>query len=65
VLLGVYSYPDSPVVIVVWEARVTGGTLTGCHENDRLEWTPVEDIPWDELAFPSTSAALRDFLARR
>lgn len=64
-LLGVYSYADSPVVVVVWEAQVTGGILTGCHENDRLEWTRVEDIPWDELAFPSTAAALRDFLARR
>jgi ADP-ribose pyrophosphatase YjhB (NUDIX family) len=64
-LLGVYSYEDSPVVIVVWEARVTGGTLAGCHENDCLEWVKPEDIPWAELAFPSTAAALRDFLARR
>jgi hypothetical protein len=26
--------------------------------------TPAE-IPWDDLAFPSTVAAVRDFLARR
>ena len=37
-LHNVYSYPGSPV-IVVYRARVTGGTITSCAENDRLEWT--------------------------
>jgi ADP-ribose pyrophosphatase YjhB (NUDIX family) len=64
-LVGVYSYPATPVVIVVYGARVLGGTLTLCHENDRLEWVTPGDIPWAQLAFPSTVAALRDFLARR
>jgi ADP-ribose pyrophosphatase YjhB (NUDIX family) len=64
-LVGVYSYTASPVVIVVYEARVVGGTLTLCHENDRLEWMRPEEIPWEELAFPSTVSALRDVLARR
>ena len=64
-LVGVYSYAGAPVVIVVYEATVTGGTLTICHENDRLEWVSPAEIPWDELAFPSTVAAVRDFLARR
>ncbi|HET9926770.1 MAG TPA: NUDIX hydrolase [Methylomirabilota bacterium] len=63
-LVGVYSYEKSPVVIVVYEARVRGGTLTLCHENDRLEWVTAAEIPWKELAFPSTVEALRDFLAR-
>ena len=61
-LLGVYSYPDSPVVVVVYRALVTGGTIRLCHENDRVEWMRPGEIPWDELAFPSTRAALRDFL---
>jgi hypothetical protein len=61
----VYSYPSAPVVIVVYEATVTGGTLAVCHENDRVEWIAPRDIPWPDLAFPSTTAALRDFLGRR
>jgi hypothetical protein len=61
----VYSYASAPVVIVVYEATVIGGTLTLCHENDRLEWVTPAEVPWDELAFPSTVAAVRDFLARR
>jgi len=64
-LVGVYSYPATPMVIVVYEARVTGGTLTPCHENDLVEWVGRNAIPWEELAFPSTAAALRDFLAGR
>jgi ADP-ribose pyrophosphatase YjhB (NUDIX family) len=64
-LLGVYSYPSAPVVVVVYRARVMGGTLTVCHENDCVEWMPPSEIPWDELAFPSTTAALRDFLAAK
>jgi ADP-ribose pyrophosphatase YjhB (NUDIX family) len=63
-LVGVYSYPSAPVVIVVYEAHVTGGALRVCHENDRVEWVGPSDIPWQELAFPSTIDALRDFLKR-
>jgi ADP-ribose pyrophosphatase YjhB (NUDIX family) len=63
-LVGVYSYAAAPVVIVVYRARVTGGTLSVCHENDRVEWVNTREIPWDELAFPSTGAALRDLLER-
>jgi ADP-ribose pyrophosphatase YjhB (NUDIX family) len=64
-LLGVYSYPGSPIVIVVYRAHVLGGTLTLCHENDRVEWVVPAEIPWDDLAFPSTTEALRAFLTDR
>jgi ADP-ribose pyrophosphatase YjhB (NUDIX family) len=64
-LIGVYSYVATPVVVVVYEALITGGILTPCHENDRVEWVARGEIPWSELAFPSTRAALQDFLAGR
>jgi len=63
-LLNVYSYPGSPVIIV-YTARVTGGTLTSCAENDRLEWTAPGEIPWDALAFDSTREALREWVGAR
>jgi 8-oxo-dGTP diphosphatase len=63
-LHNVYSYPGSPV-IVVYRARVTGGTLTACAENDLLEWTAPDEIPWDALAFDSTREALREWVAAR
>ncbi len=63
-LLGVYSYTDSPV-IVVYRAVVTGGTLATCEENDRVEWVTPADLPWPELAFPSTREALCELLLAR
>jgi len=63
-LLNVYSYPGSPVIIV-YTARVTGGTLTPCAENDQLEWRAPDEIPWDALAFDSTRDALREWVAAR
>ena len=61
-LLGVYSYAEAPV-IVVYRAVVTGGTLATCEENDAVEWVRPADIPWPDLAFPSTRDALAEFLA--
>jgi ADP-ribose pyrophosphatase YjhB (NUDIX family) len=63
-LLNVYSYPGSPVIIV-YTARVRGGTLTPCAENDQLEWLAPAEIPWDRLAFDSTREALREWTGAR
>ena len=63
-LHNVYTYPGAPVIIV-YRARVVGGTLTTCEENDALEWVRPTRIPWDALAFPSTRDALREWVAAR
>jgi 8-oxo-dGTP diphosphatase len=63
-LLNVFTYPGAPI-IVVYQARVTGGTIACCDENDKVEWVPTNDIPWDDLAFPSTREALREWTASR
>lgn len=63
-LLNVYSYPGAPIIIV-YRARVTGGVLTTCDENDQLEWMKAVAIPWAELAFTSTREALREWVAAR
>jgi 8-oxo-dGTP diphosphatase len=63
-LHNVYTRPGAPVIIV-YRARVTGGTLTPCEENDAFEWVTPGDIPWPQLAFPSTVEALREWAAAR
>jgi ADP-ribose pyrophosphatase YjhB (NUDIX family) len=63
-LLNVFTFPGSPI-IVVYRARVRSGTLTACAENDLLEWIHWKDIPWSQLAFPSTREALREWVAAR
>ena len=63
-ILDVYSFPDSPVVVVVYAAEVLGGELQACDECDEVKAFPPETIPWDDLAFESTRAALRDYVRR-
>jgi ADP-ribose pyrophosphatase YjhB (NUDIX family) len=65
-LLGVYSYPGSPVVIVVFTASPLDRAEPVPCATEVLEaaYFAPEDIPWDALAFPSTREALRDWVAR-
>ncbi|MGH7826522.1 MAG: NUDIX hydrolase [Candidatus Binatia bacterium] len=61
-LLNVYSYQNSPNVIVVYTAEVVGGTLTAADESiEALTFLPAE-IPWDGLAFASTKDAIVDYI---
>jgi len=64
-LLGVYSYHNRPIVVIVYTGRVTGGTLVAADESLEAATFRPEEIPWDELAFPSTFEALRDYLLRQ
>ncbi len=61
-LLGVYSYPRSPSVIVVYAAEVVGGELGAGDESLEAKAFSVSDIPWDGLAFTSTREALNDYI---
>ncbi len=60
-LLGVYSYSGSPNVIIVYVADVVGGTLAAGDESTEAGAFPLSRVPWDDLAFPSTVEALKDF----
>jgi 8-oxo-dGTP diphosphatase len=60
-LLDVYSYGGRSPIIVVYTATATGGEL--CADDECLEARLFrrEEIPWDALAFRSTSEALRAY----
>jgi 8-oxo-dGTP diphosphatase len=62
-LLGVYSYPHSPVIIIVYLAEVTGGILQAADEALDARLFEPQSIPWSELAFPSTQEALRQYVS--
>jgi ADP-ribose pyrophosphatase YjhB (NUDIX family) len=62
-LLGAYSSPGYPVILIAYAGEVTGGSIRVDEEGlDARVFAPAE-IPWGDLAFPSTSQVLRDFLA--
>ncbi|MCH8054768.1 MAG: NUDIX hydrolase [Deltaproteobacteria bacterium] len=61
-LINVYSYPHSPNVIVVYAAEIVGGELSAADESLEAQTFGASQIPWEELAFPSTKDALRDYV---
>jgi ADP-ribose pyrophosphatase YjhB (NUDIX family) len=65
-LQGVYGRADVGIVLVVYngvsasdDARVTD------PESLQVRWYSIDQIPWNELAFDTTEAALRDWARRR
>ncbi len=63
-LLNVYSYSGYPVVVIVYVADVVGGELWAQDEALEVRAFAPEEIPWQDLAFPSTQDALREYLKR-
>lgn len=63
-LLGVYTRVEPGVVVIVYEARAIGEPSAG-EEADEVRWFHPNDIPWDDLAFDTTHAALGDWVKRR
>lgn len=63
-ILDVYSFPGHPVVVVVYAAHVLSGRLEPGKEAQAVVPFAPEHIPWEELGFESTRAALRDYLRR-
>lgn len=63
-ILDVYSTPGEAVVVVVYAAHSKGGAPQVGDEASEVAVFRPESIPWDELAFDATRAALRHYLRR-
>jgi 8-oxo-dGTP diphosphatase len=63
-LVDVFSYSGSPVVVVVYAAEIVSGELSAADESLELGIFEPSELPWEELAFPSTRDALRIYLRR-
>lgn len=64
-LVGIYSYPGTTAIIVVYRAHWVSGTLAVDDESSEIGLFEGGRIPWGELAFPSTRDSLRDYLEER
>jgi ADP-ribose pyrophosphatase YjhB (NUDIX family) len=61
-IVGIYSRPQAGIVVVAYEARVTGGEAqTGPEALEIVEFAP-EAIPWGGIAFNTSTWALRDWV---
>jgi 8-oxo-dGTP diphosphatase len=64
-LVGIYSYTTSIAVVIVYACEILGGEPRLDAESTEMRAFAQSEIPWDELAFPSTRDALRDYFAQR
>ncbi len=60
-LLGIYSRPAAPSVLIVYLADAVTEPVGGPEALEFSLFSPAH-IPWDELAFWNTHAALRDWV---
>ena len=63
-LLGVLSIEGERVVLVAYSGRVVGGALAGNFESQAIATFAPDEIPWDDLAFHTTKAALKIWARR-
>jgi ADP-ribose pyrophosphatase YjhB (NUDIX family) len=64
-IVGLYTRLEAAVVVLVFEARVVGGTAGPTLEALEIRDFEPAAIPWSGLAFKTTHWALVDWLARR
>ena len=64
-LVGLYSYEEQVPAIAVFGARVVGGEPEPLDETMDVGIFALDALPWDEIAFPSTEHALKDYLRSR
>jgi ADP-ribose pyrophosphatase YjhB (NUDIX family) len=65
-LLGVYARVHVGIVLIVYTANSTSdAAVVADSESMAVQWFAPDEIPWPELAFETTDAALRDWLTAR
>jgi 8-oxo-dGTP diphosphatase len=60
-LVNIYSYGGRSPIIIVYAATEIGGELCGDDECLEAALFTADEIPWDRLAFPSTTDALKQY----
>ncbi|HHB90750.1 MAG TPA: NUDIX domain-containing protein [Anaerolineae bacterium] len=50
--------PNKPGVFLLFEARILGGQLQPGDDVSEVQWFPIDDIPWEALAFPQLKEVL-------
>jgi len=63
-LISVYSYRDSPIVVVAFLTEYLEGELAAGDETLEARVFGPHEIPWERIAFRSTKQALEAYLKR-
>lgn len=62
-LLGVYTRIEPGVVVIIYTGEAVGEAEVG-DETSEVRWFAPGEIPWEELAFDTTTWALKAWLER-
>ena len=57
-LIGVYTIPRISQVQLIYRAVLRGGCFAAGDENEELDLFDWDEIPWEDLAFPSVKWSL-------
>lgn len=60
-LLGIYSVPRISQVQMIYRARLVTPDVSAGDETEDVALVTWDEIPWDELAFPTVTWGLRHF----
>lgn len=60
-LLAIYNIPRLSQVQLIFRARLLDGRIGAGPESEEVALFAWDEIPWDDLAFPSTRWALRHY----
>jgi ADP-ribose pyrophosphatase YjhB (NUDIX family) len=63
-IVGFYTYEGRVSAIAVFTGQVTGGEPTPLDETMAVATFSRCSLPWQEMAFPSTEHALKDYLKK-
>lgn len=63
-LLRLESYASRGIVMAIYEAEPESGEARPTAEALEVKWVAPDQIPWRELAFPSTRSGFREYLIR-
>jgi ADP-ribose pyrophosphatase YjhB (NUDIX family) len=64
-IVGLYSRLEAGIVVIVLEARIAAGTAHATPEALEVRDFGTDDLPWEGIAFTTTTWALRDWVVRR
>lgn len=64
-IIGLYTRLEAAVVTIAFESKVVGGRATTTAEALEVATFAPESIPWDRIAFRTTTWMLRDWIDRR
>jgi ADP-ribose pyrophosphatase YjhB (NUDIX family) len=64
-IIGLYTRLEAAVVTIVFEARILGGQPEPTPEALEVMAFAPDALPWSEIAFRTTTWALRDWIDRR